>query len=65
VTPINTIRKTAPSLEGLQLLEILRRSIAKTLEKKRRLGQYAVTWKNGEPVVTGDDAPPADNGTPR
>jgi hypothetical protein len=27
------------------------------LEKKRRLEQYAVTWKDGKPVVQGEDAP--------
>jgi len=26
-------------------------------EKKRRLGQYAVTWQDGKPVVKGEDAP--------
>jgi hypothetical protein len=29
------------------ILESLRRSISKTLERKRRLGQYAVIWKDG------------------
>ena len=49
--------QNTPSQEGRQLLETLRQSVAKTLEKKRRLGQYAVTWQNGKPVVTGEDAP--------
>jgi hypothetical protein len=31
--------------------------VGKNLEKKRRLGQYAVTWKNGRPVQVGEDAP--------
>jgi hypothetical protein len=52
-----THRKGAPSQEGRQLLDTLRKSVAKALEKKRRLGQYAVTWQNGRPLVTGDDAP--------
>jgi hypothetical protein len=50
-------RKTIPSDEGKQLLETLRQAVGKTLEKKRRLGQYAVTWQDGKPVVTGEDAP--------
>jgi len=49
--------KTIPSDEGKQLLETLRQAVGKTLEKKRRLGQYAVIWKDGKPVMTGADAP--------
>ena len=56
---MNVRHKKTPSLEGLQLLETLRQSVAKTLEKKRRLGQYAVIWKDGKPVMTGEDAPSA------
>lgn len=48
---------TNPSQAGSELLEALRQSVAKTLDKKQRLGHYAVTWQNGRPVVAGDDAP--------
>jgi len=54
---MNTKRKTTPSPEGQRQLETLREAVGKTLEKKRRLGQYAVTWKDGKPVVKGEDAP--------
>ena len=54
---MNATRKNIPSEEGKRLLETLRQAVSKTLEKKRRLGQYTVTWKDGRPVVTGDDAP--------
>jgi len=54
---MNTIKKAQPSLEGQQMLEALRQSVKKALDKKRRLSQYAVIWENGRPVVTGDDAP--------
>ncbi len=54
---MNAKQKTTPSPEGLKQLETLRQAVGKALEKKRRLGQYAVTWQNGRPVVTGDDAP--------
>lgn len=57
---MNTQKKNPPSQEGQQVLEILRQSVSKALEKKRRLGQYAVVWKNGKPVATGDDAPDPD-----
>ena len=54
---MNTKRKSTPSPEGLRQLETLNQAVGKTLEKKRRLGQYAVTWKDGKPVVAGEDAP--------
>jgi hypothetical protein len=38
-------------------LEVLKKAVAKALEKKRRLGQYYVVWKDGKPVVIGEDAP--------
>lgn len=54
---MNTTCKSTPSREGRNLLEVLRRSVAKTLERKRRLGQYTVTWCDGKPLVMGEDAP--------
>lgn len=54
---MNIRKKELPSQEGQQILEILKQSVSKALEKKRRLGQYAVVWKNGRPVATGEDAP--------
>lgn len=45
------------SQTGQLMLESLRQSVAEALEKKRRLGQYAVIWQNGKPVLIGDDAP--------
>ena len=56
---MNTRRKHAPSKEGQEQLEALRRAVTKTLKKKQRLGQYAVTWKDGKPLLTGEDAPSA------
>lgn len=54
---MNTKRKSIPSPEGQRQLETLRKAVDKTLERKRRLGQYAVTWEDGKPVVAGEDAP--------
>lgn len=31
-------------------LEALRRAVAKALDRKRRLGHYAVVWRDGRPV---------------
>ena len=35
----------------------LKKSVADALEKKKKLGQYCVMWKNGDIVVEGNDAP--------
>jgi len=54
---MNTKHKTTPSPVGQRQLETLRQAVGKTLERKRRLGHYAVTWKDGKPVIQGEDAP--------
>ena len=54
---MNTTKISTLSPEGLWQLETLRQAVSKTLERKRRLGQYAVIWKNGKPVIMGEDAP--------
>lgn len=40
-----------------EILETLRKVAADTLERKRRLGHYAVIWRDGKPVALGEDAP--------
>ena len=57
---MNTKKKSTPSPEGQRQLDTLRQAVGKTLEKKRRLGQYAVTWKDGKPVIAGEDVPKID-----
>jgi hypothetical protein len=52
---MNASLKTTPSKESRILLETLQKAVAQALEKKKRLGQYAVIWKDGRPVVTGED----------
>ncbi len=54
---MNIVRKAVPSPEGQRQLESLRRAVAHALERKRRLGQYAVIWRNGKPATEGEDAP--------
>lgn len=54
---MNIRRKNIPFPEGQRQLETLRQAVGKTLDKKRRLGQYAVTWRDGKPVLSGEDAP--------
>lgn len=47
---------TLPS-DTQKILETLRKVAADTLERKRRLGHYAVVWQDGKPVAIGEDAP--------
>lgn len=54
---MNAEHRNTPSPEGQRQLESLRQAISKALEKKRRLGQYTVTWEDGKPVIQGEDAP--------
>jgi hypothetical protein len=48
-----------PSQDSLRMLESLRKAVAKALERKRRLGQYAVIWQDGKAVIIGDLPKPA------
>lgn len=48
---------TAPTPEAQAILDCLRQTVAKTLERKRRLGQYVVLWDGKQPVLEGEDAP--------
>ena len=52
------LKKQEPSETSLKILESLRKTVAKTLETKRRLGHYVVLWDGEKPVLRGDDAPP-------
>ena len=54
---MNIVKEAVPSPEGQRQLESLRRAVARALERKRRLGQYAVIWRNGKPAREGGDAP--------
>lgn len=45
------------SPEAQKTLAALRKAVADTLERKRRLGHYAVLWRDGRPMLIGEDAP--------
>jgi mRNA interferase MazF len=45
------------SPETQAMLDCLRQAVTNTLERKRRLGQYAVQWSGKSPVAIGEDAP--------
>lgn len=38
-------------------LDALKRAVAEALERKRRLGLYAVVWRDGHVLCIGPDAP--------
>ena len=40
-----------------EALDALQRAVTRALERKRRLGQYAVFWENGRVRFDGPDAP--------
>ena len=50
---------TSPTLspDTQAMLDCLRQAVSKTLERKRRLGQYSVQWRGNAPFAVGDDAP--------
>ncbi|MBL1267483.1 MAG: hypothetical protein COA87_006985 [Halomonas sp.] len=48
---------TQLSPDTQEMLDSLRSAVAETLERKRRLGQYAVIWQDGRPALIGEDAP--------
>ncbi|HUN00050.1 MAG: hypothetical protein B7X12_04030 [Halothiobacillus sp. 20-53-49] len=54
---IRCIYNSSPSPEGAIQLAALQKAVDKALERKRRLGQYAVIWRDGKPLLQGEDAP--------
>ncbi|MDD5392447.1 MAG: hypothetical protein PHE17_05470 [Thiothrix sp.] len=46
-----------PSQDTQKMLDTMRKAVEKALERKKRLGQYAVIWQNGKPMLIGEDAP--------
>lgn len=40
-----------------KILETLKQVAINTLDRKRRLGHYAVIWRDGKPICIGEDAP--------
>jgi hypothetical protein len=39
------------------MLDVMRKAVEKALDRKKRLGQYAVIWQDGKPMLVGEDAP--------
>lgn len=53
---MNTV-KNQPSEESLIILGALKKAVANAMERKRKLGQYAVVLENDKLVFKGEDAP--------
>ncbi|ALQ52375.1 hypothetical protein [Nitrosomonas ureae] len=51
--------KAKLSEKGQVILDSLQKAVTLALERKRRLGHYAVIWQDGKPVMIGEDAPKA------
>lgn len=49
-------QKNTPSKEAQIMLDTLKKAVTDTLEKKRRLGQYAVVWRDGKAAIINFDA---------
>lgn len=45
------------SPETKAMLDCLVQAVTNTLERKRRLGQYAVFWSENRAIAVGEDAP--------
>ncbi len=41
-----------------KILDVLNRAVCKALDRKRRLGQYAVVWRNGQVAKVPPEALP-------
>ena len=46
------------SQQARETLDILRVAVAEELERKKRLGHYAVIWQNGQSVLIGAENDP-------
>ena len=40
-----------------QILDAMKQAVDQALERKRRLGQYAVVWRDGKPAIIGQESP--------
>ena len=58
VPQIDVSYDAVPDAAATQTLAVLRQAVAMALDRKRRLGQYAVFWEDGHVVrVEGEDLP--------
>ncbi|WP_340121496.1 hypothetical protein [Methylobacter svalbardensis] len=44
-----------------KMLDVLKKVATVTLERKRRLGEYAVVWQDNKPVIIGETLEGSEN----
>ena len=54
---MNANLNPTPKADIQATLDCLRQAVSKTLERKRRLGQYSVQWRGDARLAIGYDAP--------
>ncbi len=54
---MNAQPKPTLSPDTQAMLDALQRAVTNTLERKRRLGHYAVLWSGNAPMIVGEQAP--------
>lgn len=47
---------TEPSPQSQAMLKALQQAVTNCLDRKQKLGQYAVVWQDGRPVRIGGEA---------
>ncbi|MDC9728525.1 MAG: hypothetical protein PSN04_04245, partial [Methyloprofundus sp.] len=52
-----TSNQETPSQDSQAMLDTLKIAVNKSLDKKKRLGQYAVVWSDDKAVLVGEDRP--------
>lgn len=48
-------KQVQPSPHSRTTLSALQQAVSKVLDRKQRLGQYAVVWQDGAPVIMGGE----------
>lgn len=51
------ITTTEPSQRSQAMLKALQQAVTNCLDRKQKLGQYAVVWQDGRPVRIGGETP--------
>lgn len=49
------ITATEPSAKSQAMLKALQQAVTNCLDRKQKLGQYAVVWQDGRPVRIGGE----------
>lgn len=49
------VTTTKPSPQAQAMLKALQEAVTTSLERKQRLGQYAVVWQDGRPTRIGGE----------